>query len=157
MPSEPKQASPRTALELVVLGEAPMHAAMRPSHLDGLGALFETAASWRAAVVVLALLLASTALGAPRAESPQECTVAADMAIVARSLAEEQIQRPQAGAIMSRIYELEASGSGKELMLQILDAAYIKKDSSTRNFAEELLVACLRNEGDMDSVLGHSA
>lgn len=127
------------------------------NHSDNLKAFLDTAARWLAAVVALALLLASTALGAPRAESPQECTVAADMAVVARSLAEEQIQRPKAGAIMSRIYDTEVSERGKELMQQILDAAYIKKDSSTRNFAEELFVACLRNAGDMDSVLGHSA
>lgn len=127
------------------------------SHSDNLKAFLHTAARWLAAVVALALLLASTALGAPRAESPQECTVAADMAVVARSLAEEQVQRPKAGAIMSRIYDTGASERGKELMQQILDAAYIKKDSSNRNFAEELLVTCLRNEGDMDSVLGHSA
>jgi hypothetical protein len=127
------------------------------NHSDNLKAFLDTAARWLAAVVALALLLASTALGAPRAESPQECTVAADMAVVARSLAEEQVQRPKAGAIMSRIYDTGVSERGKELMQQILDAAYIKKDSSTRNFAEELLVACLRNEGDMDSVLGHSA
>ena len=127
------------------------------NHSDNLKAFLDTAARWLAAVVALALLLASTALGAPRAESPQECTVAADMAVVARSLAEEQIQRPKAGAIMSRIYDTEVSERGKELMQQILDAAYIKKDSSPRNFAEELFVACLRNEGDMDSVLGHSA
>jgi hypothetical protein len=120
-------------------------------------AFFETTARWPAAVVALALLLAASALGAPRAESPQECTVAADMAVVARSLAEERVQRPKAGAIMSRIYDTGASEHGKELMRQILDAAYLKKDSSIENFAEELFVACLRNEGDMDSVLGHSA
>ena len=120
-------------------------------------AFVETTARWPAAVVALALLLASSALGAPRAESPQECTVAADMAVVARSLAEEQVQRPKAGAIMSRIYDTGATELGKELMQQILDTAYLKKDSSIENFAEELLVACLRNEGDMDSVLGHSA
>ena len=79
------------------------------------------------------------------------------MAVVARSLAEEQVQRPKAGAIMSRIYDTGASDHGRELMGQILDAAYLKKDSSIENFAEELFVACLRNEGDMDSVLGHSA
>lgn len=127
------------------------------NHSDSLKAFLDTAARWLAAVAALALPLASTALGAPRAESPQECTVAADMAVVARSLAEEQVQRSKAGAIMSRIYDTGASERGKELMQQILDAAYIKKDSSTRNFAEELLVACLRNEGDMDSVLGDSA
>jgi hypothetical protein len=138
MPSEPKQTSTRTS--------AGARGARRGTDARG--------ERWLAAVVALALLLASTALGAPRAESPQECTVAADMAVVARSLAEEQVQRPKAGAIMSRIYDTGASEHGKELMQQILDAAYLKKDSSIENFAEELLVACLRNEGDMDSVLG---
>jgi hypothetical protein len=112
-------------------------------------AFFETTARWPAAVVALALLLAASALGAPRAESPQECTVAADMAVVARSLAEEQVQRPKASAIMSRIYDTGATELGKELMQQILATAYLKKHSSIENFAEELLVACLRNEGDM--------
>ena len=52
---------------------------------------------------VVALLCATPALAAPRAESALECGIAADMAIVAHSLAKEQIQRPKAGAIMARI------------------------------------------------------
>jgi hypothetical protein len=126
----------------------------RSNHLK---TFFQSAAEWLVAVVVLGLLSASAALGAPRAESPQECSVAADMALVAHSLAQEQVQRPKAGAVMSRIYDVGPSGRGKLLMQQILDVAYIKKDSSSKNFAEELLVTCLRNEGDMNSVLGHNA
>src|SRR5437762_4426386 len=44
---------------------------------------------------LLPWLLPSQAWPAPRAESAQECGVAADMAVVARSLAEEQIQPPK--------------------------------------------------------------
>jgi lipopolysaccharide export LptBFGC system permease protein LptF len=124
--------------------------------LNDLEGSFVATAKRLAAIVVLTLLFASAALAAPRAESVQECTVAADMAVVARSLAEEQVQRPKAGAIMSRIYDLEASERGKQLMQQILDAAYTKKDSSSSSFAEELFVTCLRNDGDMDGVLGRS-
>ena len=46
------------------------------------------------------------ALAAPQAESAMECGIAADMAVVARSLAVESIQRSQAGAIMARIYDV---------------------------------------------------
>ena len=37
--------------------------------------------------------LAGTAAAAPRAESATECGIAADMAVVARSLAQEEIKR----------------------------------------------------------------
>ena len=53
-----------------------------------------------------------------------ECGIAADMAVVARSLAQEEIQRPQASSIMARIYDVSESDRGKELMKDILDAAY---------------------------------
>src|SRR5262245_52339909 len=71
--------------------------------------------------------LASTAHAAPRAESAQECGVAADMAVVAHSLAREDIQRPKADAIMVRIYDVGESDRGKELMRDITDAAYSSK------------------------------
>ena len=50
---------------------------------------------------VLLAGLAAMAHAAPRAESATECGIAADMAVVARSLAQEEIVRPQAGAIMA--------------------------------------------------------
>ena len=68
--------------------------------------------------------LAGGALAAPKAESATECGIAADMAVVARSLAQEAIKLPQAGAIMARIYDVSDSARGKELMKDILDAAY---------------------------------
>ncbi|HEU4352684.1 MAG TPA: hypothetical protein VFR66_12500 [Burkholderiales bacterium] len=106
---------------------------------------------------LLAVLLAGvagTAAAAPRAESATECGIAADMAVVARSLAQEEIKPPQAGAIMARIYDVSDSARGKELMKDIIDAAYRKNGDSSQKFAEELFTACMKDGGNMDTVLG---
>jgi hypothetical protein len=107
--------------------------------------------------MLLAALLgafAASAVAAPKAESAMECGIAADMAIVARSLAQEEIQRPQANAIMARIYDVSDSARGKELMKDILDAAYSSNGDSSQKFAEELFATCMKTGGNMDPVLG---
>lgn len=106
------------------------------------------------AAVLLAGISISGAFAAPKAESAMECGIAADMAVVARSLAEEDVQRPQAGAIMARIYDVSESARGKELMKEIIDAAYQKGGSPSQKFAEELFAACMKTGGNMDGVLG---
>ncbi len=113
---------------------------------------------------VLAIAHACAAVAAPRAESALECGVAADMAIVAHSLAREQIDQPKAGAIMARIYDVAESQRGQELMRDILDAAYSAGPGSTapapaanasgQQFAEELYTTCMKSGGDMDGILG---
>jgi hypothetical protein len=103
---------------------------------------------------VLLAGLAGGALAAPKAESAMECGIAADMAIVARSLAQEEVKPPQAGAIMARIYDVSASARGKELMKDILDAAYRTDGDSSQKFAEELFTTCMKEGGNMDTVLG---
>lgn len=124
------------ALEPAVLGEAPMHAAMRPSKKENqkrldVGSRREQRAlrsarsrptwrSWRARSRRNRFSALKPARSCPESTTPKHPSAARNSC--------------------SRSY-----------------AAYIKKDSSTKNFAEELFVACLRNEGDMDSVLGHSA
>ena len=97
---------------------------------------------------------AASALAAPKAESAMECGIAADMAIVARSLAQEEIQRPQANAIMARIYDVTDSARGKELMKDILEAAYRSQADSSQKFAEDLFATCMKTGGNMDTVLG---
>ena len=117
--------------------------------------------------VVTALLacgaLAGTAHAATHAESAMECGVAADMAVVAHSLAREQIQRPKADAIMVRIYDVSESDRGKELLRDITDAAYGAQEeqgasaggtASSQDFAEELYTTCMKSGGDMDTILG---
>jgi len=111
------------------------------------------------AALALAGIAASPGLAAPKAESALECGIAADMAVVARSLAEEQVQRPRAGAIMARIYDVSDSMRGRELMQEILDAAYrgdgdAGSAGSSQKFAEELFAACMKTGGNMDTVLG---
>jgi len=116
--------------------------------------------------LVLGSLYAASTLAAPRAESAMECGIAADMAVVAHSLATERIQQPQASAIMARIYDVSGSERGAEMMKDIIAAAYVKSDpaaaggtapgtaSTSQKFAEELLATCLKTGGNLDPVLG---
>jgi hypothetical protein len=110
-------------------------------------------------------MAAGGALAAPQAESAMECGIAADMAIVARSLAAEQIQRPQASSIMARIYDVSESARGRELMKDIIEAAYRDNggddgsagaggSADSQKFAEELFATCMKTGGNMDTVLG---
>ena len=106
-------------------------------------------------VVLAGALAAGSAFASPKAESAAECGIAADMAVVARALAQEQVQRAQAGAIMARIYDVSESDRGQELMKDILEAAYRTPVSTdNQNFAEELFAACIKSGGDMDTILG---
>jgi hypothetical protein len=116
-----------------------------------------------AAVAVALALPIAVSQAAPRAESAVECGIAADMAVVAHSLAREQIQRQKADAIMVRIYDVSESDRGKELMRDIIDAAYSKDQEgnasaggsqSSQKFAEDLFATCMKSGGDMDPVLG---
>ena len=112
--------------------------------------------------VVLAALHAAASVAAPRAESAMECGVAADMAVVADSLAREQIDHGKAGAIMARIYDVSESQRGKALMRDILDAAYsagrgasaAQPENTSQKFAEDLYMVCMKSGGNMDGVLG---
>lgn len=109
---------------------------------------------WAALLGGIAAAAINSAALAARAESAMECGVAADMAVVARSLAEEKVQRPQASAIMARIYDVSGSARGRELMRDILDAAYNNEGDTSQKFAEELFAACMKTGGNMDTVLG---
>jgi len=108
----------------------------------------------KAAAVVAAFALPFAAGAAPRAQSATECGIAADMAVVAHSLAREQIVRAKADTIMARIYDVSQSERGKQLMKDILDAAYVARVGSGQQFAEDLFATCMKSGGDMDPVLG---
>ncbi|HEX4927950.1 MAG TPA: hypothetical protein VFV74_08135 [Burkholderiales bacterium] len=106
-----------------------------------------------------AFALAAAPVGAaPQAQGPLECSIAADMAVVAKSLAAEKIARPKADTIMERIYRVSGSPRGKEMMKEILDAAYALNSAAAggtaQHFAESLFASCLQSGGDMDGVLG---
>lgn len=116
--------------------------------------------SWFVRVVVLVLLalalamiFAPQALPAPKAENAMECAMAGDMAVTARAMAEEKIEREVALRVMDRIYDA-GSERGVALMRAIVNTAYALKDTSAENFAGELTRHCVRSGGDMDGVLG---
>jgi len=110
----------------------------------------------RLALALFGVALATGASAAPRAESAIECGIAADMAVVAHSLAREHVQRAKADAIMVRIYDVAASARGMELMNDIMEAAYSKRDAgpSAQKFAEDLVATCMKSGGNMDKILG---
>jgi lipopolysaccharide export LptBFGC system permease protein LptF len=112
----------------------------------------------RRAIALVGVACATGAVAAPRAESALECGIAADMAIVAHSLAREQVQRAKADAIMARIYDVGQSERGQAIMKDILDAAYVPTaaagGTSSQKFAEDLYATCMQSGGDMDGVLG---
>lgn len=125
--------------------------------------------SLRRSLALAALVAAAApAVAAPRAQSPLECGIAADMAIVAKSLAAERIDRAKADTIMARIYDVSQSERGKALMKDITDAAYAGAGggaaaggsapeaarNSAQKFAENLYATCVRSGGDLDPVLG---
>ncbi len=93
------------------------------------------------------------ASAAPHAQDAEECTLAADMAIVARALAEERLDAGRAETVMRRIYDLSASADREELMRAILDAAYREREPAGK-FATRLFGVCLLERGNMDRVLG---
>jgi hypothetical protein len=109
--------------------------------------------------LLITALLAGTAgaaSAAPQAQSALECGIAADMAVVAHSLAREEVQRNKADAIMVRIYDVAASARGMQLMNDIMEAAYTRKDAgpTAQKFAEDLFATCMKTGGNMDQVLG---
>jgi hypothetical protein len=123
------------------------------------------------AALFLGGMAAATAQAAPHAESAMECGIAADMAVVAHSLAREQIQRERADAIMGRIYDVSDSDRGRQLMRDITDAAYRANEGgiiapgsgataaagSGQKFAEQLFATCMKSGGNMDPLLGHKS
>ena len=105
--------------------------------------------------LVAALLagVAGGALAAPKAESATECGIAADMAIVARSLAQEAIKLPQAGAIMARIYDVSDSARD-EADERHSRRRLRQQERLSQKFAEDLFTTCMKEGGNMDTVLG---
>lgn len=107
-------------------------------------------------LLALSVCHAAAALAAPQAESALECGIAADMAVVARSLAHEEVQPQKAIAIMARIYDVSTSERGQQLMEDILAAAYSNpaNGATAQKFAEDLFAVCMKSGGNMDTILG---
>lgn len=105
---------------------------------------------------VLHLVAPPVALSAPRATSPQECAVLADMALVARAAAKHQVERAKLEAMLPDVYAV-GTNDGETLAALIVSAAYAAVDVEPTTFAKALGGACMRSGGDMDAILGVSS
>jgi hypothetical protein len=106
--------------------------------------------------IVYALAGASLALG-PLASSAQEgpeqdCASLGEVALVARALAEEKVDKPRAHSILRRIYEIPDE-QARRLARVVVESAY-KDTSSAGEFALKFEAVCRTNQGDVASLLG---
>ena len=91
---------------------------------------------------------------APRL-SEKGCGVAADMVLVARSLASEGVAREQAEKIMARVYESYDQAPVIALRKLLTDFAYRRVDKPM-DLANALGRACLTTGGHLNSMIGTS-
>ena len=88
---------------------------------------------------------------APRVRDHEECNNLADMALVARAAAIEQLPVGTTGALFTHIYRIRTDRIG-ELAGLIIAAAY-KDKRTAQKFAQDLIDQCARG-GNLDSFLG---
>lgn len=105
---------------------------------------------------VLFVLAPPVALSAPKAQSPQECAMLADLALVARAAAKHQVERATLEAMLPDIYSI-GTQDGLTLAALIVSAAYAAVDVEPSTFAKSLGGICMRSGGDMDAILGTGA
>jgi hypothetical protein len=106
-------------------------------------------------VIAVGLLLgAQGAWSAPRDSGP-DCSAFSEVALLARALAEERIDKPRAQAILKRVYNLPDEPARK-LARQVLESAY--RDSSTpADFAVNFETVCIVKRGETSSLPGANA
>lgn len=102
-------------------------------------------------LMLLAVILARAAIGAPKANDAEECRIAADMALTAAAI-QPELERSSAERVMRRIYVLR-EGEGDELLAAILTVVY-RDRPDPEIFTGLLFGACIRGRGDMDGILG---
>ncbi len=83
---------------------------------------------------------------APKAQSVEQCAMAQDIALVARSLAIEGIEREKADAILKRIY-IPVDDVGRTIIRLITDASFRSSVSPTE-YADTLAQMCVTRGGD---------
>lgn len=115
-------------------------------------------AAWTAFAVFLLALLSLPLWAAPRAESPQECTLLADFGVIAATHAKHGITREATMEMAKDIYVLTPGvARGPELMDLVARAAYTfiqQKQGTPGDFATLLFRVCNMSGGNLDPVLG---
>ena len=102
-------------------------------------------------VVLLAILLFSQAvLAAPQVRSSAQCDLFADMALVARALAEEEAPDKLAHGVLYRVYNLEDRTERIE-MAGLLMAHARKSKFAAGEYAAMFSLICRHNSGNVDA------
>ena len=97
------------------------------------------------------LALGANANAAEPAQTGQDCANLAEVALLARALAEEKIEKPRAQSILARIYDIPDE-QARSLARLVLESAY--RDSSPADeFASKFEVVCRASRGDVESLL----
>ena len=100
-----------------------------------------------------ALALGSLTASAQGGPGPgQDCTSLGEVALVARALAEEKVDKPRAHSILRRIYEIPDE-QARRLARVVVESAY-KDSSPAGEFALKFETVCRVNQGDVASLLG---
>lgn len=101
--------------------------------------------------VAFTVVYVTKAYAAPRVQSGEECQLLADMALVARALAEDKMPRDQADRIMARIYKVTEHGVA---FMNLITAAAYRDEGGAGDFASRFLQTCVNARGNVDSILG---
>jgi hypothetical protein len=104
------------------------------------------------ALAVAMMVVAGWAYAEPRAKSPEECVLYADLALVASTLAKHGIEQRKAAAMIPDIYLCETE-EARELARQVLVAAYRPHQGEPKHFAANVGATCLRSGGSI-GILG---
>ena len=107
---------------------------------------------FRAALIALVLGMVPIVNAATPTVDPAECLVFADMALVARALAKEGVDKEKAAAVVSDVYQMPTPELAK-VAASLLSAAY-GDPRTPRNFAAGFYLACLTSK--LDGFLGVS-
>lgn len=108
------------------------------------------------AVAVLFVIAPPVTRAAPHAKSEGECQFFWDVALTARAMAMEGIRREQAQRVIDRIYNTGADARVRAIVQTIVGAAQMARSDPAGAFARELATACLKQNGNMDAILGAS-
>jgi hypothetical protein len=103
-------------------------------------------------LLLVAVLLARTAVSAPRVSSVEECEVAINAMLYARAMAVNGVELEKARAVIAATFVAHTE-NGAKVFKAIVDAAY-RSDLSPIDLAGRLGTMCVHRRGNMDELLG---
>ena len=102
------------------------------------------------AILLIVLLSGQIVMAAPQVRSTAQCDLFADMALVARALAEEQASDKLAYGVLYRVYNLEDRAERVE-MAGLLMAQARKSELAAGEYAAMFSLICKHNRGNVDA------